>query len=308
MSKDFKYQKVKQDKYSAVWLSHSSSSDFKKCPRLYFLRNVWKNENGRKVNTVSPAMSLGSAVHGVIEPLALLKTEDRFKRNLLEIYEEVWQKFRGRWGGFLDLETENEYKEKGKEMIQNVIENKGPIAKKTIKFYEGNFIPNIFLSEEENIILCGLVDWVEYLDESDSLRVVDFKTGKNDEKDDSYQLPIYKILVEALQKRKVTSAAYWYLEREKVLTKKEILDEDVELVKEELLDIGRDIKQRKESAKSKKELEVNFSCPQGEEGCRFCREFELIRNYTFDTDEIEYVGVGEYKQDLYLIKTKSTKI
>jgi ATP-dependent helicase/DNAse subunit B len=300
MPSKFNYQKVKQDKYSAVWLSHSSLSDYKKCPRLYFIRNVWKNANGRKVNIVSPAMSLGSAVHSVIEPLALIKTEDRFKRDLLEIYEENWQKFGGRMGGFLDPETEEEYKEKGKKMIQNVLENKGPIANKTVKFYDGDFIPNIYLSEGDNIILCGLVDWVEYLPETDSLRVIDFKTGKNDEKDDSFQLPIYKILVEALQKRKVTGAAYWYLERERVLTKKEILDEDVEDIKEQIIKVGKEIKEKKESARSKDELEQNFTCPQG--GCRSCREFELIRNYTFDTEEIEYVGVGEYKQDLYIIK------
>lgn len=296
----YTYNKIKQDKYSAVWLSHSSTSDFKKCPRLYFIRNVWKNQNGRKVNIVSPAMSLGSAVHGVIEPLAFLKTEDRFKQDLLVTYEEVWQKFSGKMGGFLDSETELEYKEKGKRMIENVIANKGPLANKTVKFYDGDFIPNIYLSEEENIILCGLVDWVEYLPATDSLRVIDFKTGKNDEKDDSFQLPIYKILVEALQKRKVTEAAYWYLEREKNLSKKEIIEEDIELIKEEILKIGKDIKTRKESAKNKEELENNFKCVQG--GCRFCKEFELIRNYIADTDEVEYVGVGEYKQDLYLIK------
>jgi ATP-dependent helicase/DNAse subunit B len=300
MSGKLTYNKIKQDKYSTVWLSHSSTSDFKKCPRLYFIRNVWKNQNGRKVNIVSPAMSLGSAVHGVIEPLALLKTEDRFKQDLLKIYEEVWQKFSGRMGGFLDTETELGYKEKGKKMIENVIANKGPLANKTVKFYDGDFIPNIYLSEEENIILCGLVDWVEYLPATDSLRVIDFKTGKNDEKEDSFQLPIYKILVEALQKRKVTEAAYWYLEREKKLSKKEMIEEDIELIKEEILKIGKDIKARKESAKNKEELENNFKCVQG--GCRFCKEFELIRNYIADTDEVEYVGVGEYKQDLYMLK------
>jgi ATP-dependent helicase/DNAse subunit B len=296
----YTYNKIKQDKYSAIWLSHSSLSDFKKCPRLYFIRNVWKNQNGRKVNIVSPAMSLGSAVHGVIEPLALLKTEDRFKEDLLLKYETVWEKFSGKKGGFQDIETEEEYKENGRKMIRNVTDNKGPIAKKTVKFYDGDFIPNIYLSEEENIILCGLVDWVEYLEETDSLRVIDFKTGKREEKEDSYQLPIYKILVEALQKRKVTQAAYWYLEREKVLTNKEIIEEDLDVMKEDILKIGKDIKTRKESAKNKEELEANFACVNG--GCRDCRDFELIRNYMADTEEVEYVGVGEYKQDLYLIK------
>jgi ATP-dependent helicase/DNAse subunit B len=301
MAKDFKYNKDKQDKYSAVWLSHSSIGDYLKCERLYFLKNIWKNENGRKVNIVSPAMSLGSAVHSVIEPLALIKTEERFNQDLLEVYEQNWQKFSGRMGGFLDLEMEAEYKEKGKKMIQNVIDNKGPLAHKTVKFYSGDFIPNIYLSESDNIILCGLVDWVEYLEETDSLRVIDFKTGKNEEKEDSYQLPIYKILVEALQKRKVTGAAYWYLDRDRYLSQKEILDEDLEEIKKEILKIGIEIKTKKERAKSKAEMEQHFTCKR-EGGCFACREFELIRNFTFNTDEIEYLGTGEYNQDLYLIR------
>jgi ATP-dependent helicase/DNAse subunit B len=304
MARDFKYNKVKNDKYSAVWLSHSSVSDYKKCPRLYFLRNVWKNENGRKVNTVSPAMSLGSAVHSVLEPLANVKTDSRFERDLLEIYDENWSKFAGRKGGFLNDDEEAEYKAKGKKMLENVIANKGPLAKKTVKFYDGDFIPNTYLSEDENIILCGLVDWVEYMEETDSLRVIDFKTGKNSESDESYQLLIYKVLVEALQKRKVTRAAYWYLDREKILTDKELIDEDIDEMKKGLLSIGIEIKNKKESSRSKEEIEEAFKCVKSGTGevCYACRDMELVRNYTFDTDEIEYLGVGEYKQDLYLIK------
>jgi hypothetical protein len=188
---------------------------------------------------------------------------------------------------------EAEYKEKGKKMIQNVIDNKGPLAHKTVKFYSGDFIPNIYLSESDNIILCGLVDWVEYLEETDSLRVIDFKTGKNEEKEDSYQLPIYKILVEALQKRKVTGAAYWYLDRDRYLSQKEILDEDLEEIKKEILKIGIEIKTKKERAKSKAEMEQHFTCKR-EGGCFACREFELIRNFTFNTDEIEAIKNGSY--------------
>jgi ATP-dependent helicase/DNAse subunit B len=290
---------VMQDKYKAIWLSHSSSSDFLKCPRLYYLKNVWKNPAGRKINIVSPHMSLGSAVHGVLEPLAELKTEDRFKEDLLEKYSEVWKKFSGKIGGFLDPETEKNYFDRGVQMIKNVIENKGPLGNKTVKFYKGDFIPNIYLSEKENIILCGLVDWVEYVEKTDSLKVIDFKTGERDEKEDSLQLPIYKILVEALQSRPVTGAAYWYLAREKHPTSKVITEEDVDDIKKQLLEVGLDIKKRK-GARSKEKLEENFKCTYG--GCRFCKELELVYNYKEDTDEIEYIGVGEYKQDLYLIK------
>jgi ATP-dependent helicase/DNAse subunit B len=300
----------KQDKFSALWLSHSSLGDYLKCPRLYYIKNIWKNEAGRKVNIVSPHMSLGSAVHQVIEPLALLKSEDRLQKieskELLNIYEKIWPKYSEKMGGFLDIETEKEFKARGIEMIKNVLENPGPIIKKTVKFYTGDFIPNIYLSEKDNIILCGLVDWVEYVERDDTLRVIDFKTGNRDEKEDSFQLPIYKILVESLQKRKVSSAAYWYLAREKFPTSKELNEEDVEDIKNQILKIGQEIKKIKDSAKNKSQMEEMFKCKYSgtEMVCYDCKDAELIRNYTKDTEEIEYLGVGEYKQDLYLIKER----
>ena len=293
-------EKEGNNKYNAIWLSHSSISDYLKCPRLYYLRNVWKNKQGQKINTVSPSLSLGSAVHQTIEPLALLKTEDRLKQDLLEIFEKNWGKFHGEMGGFLDIETENIYKEDGLRMIKNILENPGPIAKKTVKFYNGDFIPNIYMSEKENIILCGLVDWVEYEEATDTLRVIDFKTGKNDEKEDSMQLPIYKILVEAMQKRKVSKGAYWYLARDKFPKNVEILDEDLEEIKNKILDIGIQIKKRKEE----KNWDESFAC-KFKGGCFACKSFELIKQYDENPDlaeEVKYLGTGEYKQALYFVK------
>jgi hypothetical protein len=271
-------------------------------------------------------------VHAVIEPLAELKVSERISilkcpdeplsngegtgvgqsnGELLNKFENTWKKYSGLMGGFESAEEEKEYKERGIKMIQNVIENPGPIINKTVKFYSGDFIPNIYLSEADNIILCGLVDWVEYLESTDALRVIDFKTGLRDEKDDSMQLPIYKILVESLQKRKVDSGAYWYLDRDKFYKIKKILDEDVELVKEKLLEIGRQIKEKK-SVKSPREVESNFKCKYSDngEGCKYCREVEMI--YQFDKALlstqgqylVKYLGVGEYKQDLYFVRSK----
>lgn len=292
--------KIKQDKYNAVWLSHSSLSDYIKCPRLYYLRNIWKNKDGRKVNIVSPYMSLGSAVHQTIEPLANLKVEERFQKDLVQEFESIWQKYLGLKGGFTDSESEISFKKRGLEMIQNVIENKGPLENKTVKFYQGDFIPNIYLSEKDNIILCGLVDWVEYVEKDDTLRVIDFKTGLKEESEDSMQLPIYKILVEALQKRKVSSGAYWYLSKDKGPKNVELLDEDMEEIRKKIISVGKEIKTKKDSAKNKADMEKNFVCPTG--GCKECNDFELIRNYTEDNDEIVYLGTGEYNQDLYFIK------
>ena len=122
-----------QDKYSAVWVSHSSIGDFLKCPRLYFLRNVYKNGKGKKINVVSPALSLGQAVHETVEGLARYKVEERFVKPLSETFEEEWQRVSGKRGGFRNSEEEAEAKERGILMIKRVEEHPGPFLNKTVK-------------------------------------------------------------------------------------------------------------------------------------------------------------------------------
>ena len=61
------------DKYTAYWVSHSSINDFLKCPRAYFLKNVYKDpKTGRKIKLISPPLALGQAVHEVVESLSVL--------------------------------------------------------------------------------------------------------------------------------------------------------------------------------------------------------------------------------------------
>src|SRR6185295_15683720 len=98
------------DKYSAVWVSHSSINDFLKCPRAYFLHNVYRNENGRKINIVNPHLSLGISVHETLEGLLNYKAEDRFKKPLLETFQENWKKVSGKIGGFKTPQEEADVK------------------------------------------------------------------------------------------------------------------------------------------------------------------------------------------------------
>src|SRR5476649_1046372 len=70
-----------QDKYTAIWVSHSSIGDFLKCPRAYYLHNVYKDpKTGRKINIASPALSLGLAVHTTLEALKNIPVEERMKK------------------------------------------------------------------------------------------------------------------------------------------------------------------------------------------------------------------------------------
>ena len=275
-------------KYDAVWVSHSSINDYLKCPRLYFLHNVYKNEKGRKINITGPALSLGIAVHETLEGLSQFKVAERFNRPLAEIFEENWKKVSGRQGGFKTDKAEKEAKERGRNMILRVAENPGPLAKKTVKLppAHNDMPPNFFLSEEENIILNGKIDWLEYIDEDNSIRVIDFKTGKNEEQGNSLQLPIYLLLLNNLQKRRVSGAAYWYLDKNN--NPSPVALPDAKKAHEDILKIARRIKEAREKN--------DFQCPEGPGGCFACRPFEKILK-----GEAEFIGVGGYGQEMYIV-------
>ncbi|MEX0910414.1 MAG: PD-(D/E)XK nuclease family protein [Candidatus Paceibacterota bacterium] len=279
----------KPDKYKAVWVSHSSMGDFLKCPRAYYLHNVYKDPaTGHKINITSPAMSLGVAVHEVLEGLIKWPADVRSKQPLLSIFKEEWTKISGRLGGFTSLSIENEYKDRGEKMIARVQKNMGPLVNKALKLkeHENNMPPNFYLSEEDNIILCGKIDWLEYLPTTDSVHVVDFKTGKHEENEDSLQLPIYLLLLNHLQKRPVTKASYWYLETDDVLTPKTL--PNVKEAEDRVLAVAKQVKTARE--------EGNFNCPKGKDGCFACLPFEKILK-----GEAEFVGVGGYGQDIYIV-------
>ena len=173
-------------------------------------------------------------------------------------------------------------------MIKRVAKHPGPIANKAVrlKSSKNDMLPNFYLDEKENIILCGVIDWLEYVEANDSIRIIDFKTGKNEEGEDSLQLPIYLLLLEALQKRRVSGAAYWYLEKNDTTT--EVALPDTGLARENVLALARRVKDVRERRA--------YDCPRGPSGCFACQPYELILN-----GKAEYLGVAGYGQDAYLI-------
>ena len=319
----------RQDKYKAVWLSHSSIGDYEKCPRLYYLHDVYKDpKTKRKINITSPYMSLGIAIHNVVEDLKNYKVDDRKKiltekniilnqEKLLENFEIEFAKVSGKKGGFTSEEQEKEFKNRGVKMVQNVIADPKLLLNKTVStksYYTGDMLPNFYISQEENIILCGNIDWIEYNEPEKiplnplfqkegrgTISVVDFKTGKNEEKENSMQLPIYKILLESLQNKwKVVNGKYWYLESGVVITK-EIDEDKIKQVKEKIIKIGVEIRDKKLTWSGSdwlwnENFENNFACKNGKEGCLHCKSYEKIL-----AGEAEYLGVDMYKKDLYFI-------
>jgi ATP-dependent helicase/DNAse subunit B len=282
---------MEEDKYSAIWVSHTSISDFLKCPKAYYYKHIYRNpQSGNKIKLMSPPLALGQAVHEVVESLSVLPVEKRFEESLIEKFTHVWKKVSGKKGGFTDDNTEKKYKERGKEMLRMITNNPGPLKKLAVKIQED--LPHYWLSKEDNIILCGKIDWLEYLPDNDSVHIIDFKTGKQRDNSQSLQLPIYHLLVHNCQKRNVEKASYWYIAHQQEPEEMEL--PDLEDAHKQVLKIAKKIKLARKLER--------FKCPEGEDGCRYCSRLRRIAS-----GEGEYVGKDNYDHDIFILPRKSDK-
>ncbi|MEK7131421.1 MAG: PD-(D/E)XK nuclease family protein [Patescibacteria group bacterium] len=273
------------DKYTATWVSHTSISDFLRCPRAYYLKNIYRDpKTHHKIKIMSPALALGQAAHEVLESLSVLPKQTRFSESLIAKFEKSWAKVSGKNGGFTNSDSEHKYKTRGQEMMRRVMNNSAPLSGLAVKIQMD--LPQFWLSEEDNIILCGKVDWLEYLPDTDSVHIIDFKTGRAEEDPESLQLPIYHLLVHNCQKRKVSKASYWYLSSSDQLTPKEL--PDLETAHKSILDVARQVKLARQLER--------FKCPAGDDGCFSCQPMETILR-----GQAEHVGMDEYKADVYIL-------
>lgn len=220
---------------------------------------------------MEPPLALGQAVHDVLASGAPLA-------GLLGVFEEKW-KVVSRY--FRDREEEKKFKDRGANMIARVMASPGPLVHQSVKIRQD--LPHFWLSEEENIILCGKIDWLEYIPETDSVRIIDFKTGRFDEDEDSLQLPIYLLLAARCQEKPVAGAAYWYLERDDAPTSVSLPTGEEAL---------RRITEPARMVALARKLN-RFVCKTN--GCRHCIPLESIVNH-----KATYVGVGGYSQDIYI--------
>lgn len=273
------------DKFTAVWLSHSSIGTFKSCPRAYYLSTLYRDpRNNHKISLITPAMALGSAVHEVLESLSVLPTVDRFKVSLVERFQSAWSKLSGEKGGFASDAAEKNFHDRGQEMLRRVMEHPGPLQGKAVKIKMD--LPYYWFSEPDNLILCGKIDWLQYHEADDSVSILDFKTGVGEESVDSLQLPIYHLLAHNCQTHAVKSASYWYIARDNAPIQRELpsLPASHELV----LKVGKAMKLARSLNR--------FKCPRGESGCRYCQPYEKILR-----GEARFVGMNDYGADIYVI-------
>ena len=169
-------------------------------------------------------------------------------------------------------------------MLRRVMNNPGPLKNRAVKIKMD--LPNFWLSEPDNIILCGKIDWLEYFPDNDAVHIIDFKTGKNEEDGESLQLPIYHLLVKNCQKHDVVKASYWYLDRSDTVNEKTL--PDYEEAQQKILKIAKEIKLARK-------LEM-FKCAQ-QDGCYACKPLEAILR-----GEAEHVGTNDFGAEVYILK------
>lgn len=279
------------DTKSALWLSHSSLSDYLKCPLAYYYHYVYKDKKtNHKITLVSPALTLGQVVHDCLEELSKVSAKHRFDLPLRDRFNKIWSQFSGIKGGFQSDDQEAEYRERGLNMMQTVIKNPGPISRLAVKLKTD--LPHYWLSATDNIILCGRIDWLEYLPDSDSVHIIDFKTGKSLESTTSLQLPIYVLLTQNCQRRPVSQTSYWYLDHESKPTPTAL--PDVSQTSPYLLKLGKEMLLKKKLNR--------LVCPN--QGCRYCEPYLRIVS-----GNAKYVGSNTRGQDLYvLLSPEETEI
>ncbi|OGK20155.1 hypothetical protein A3C23_01480 [Candidatus Roizmanbacteria bacterium RIFCSPHIGHO2_02_FULL_37_13b] len=281
------------DKYQAIWLSYSSIKDFLNCQRSYYYKNIYKNpKTGRKIAITKPSLSLGQAVHDVIEEISKVAVDQRFDIPLMDRYKKSWQKVTGLYGGFRSKDQENDYFIRGELMIKLLTKHPGPLVKKTIKIKEK--IPYYWFSSEDNMILCGKIDWLEFLEKTNSIHIIDFKTGKSDEREDSLQLPIYYLVAKNCQNRPITKVSYWYLDRESKPTKILLLTED---------QAEKAIKKVAERIKLARQLN-HFKCAIDEkEGCRYCAPLKAVIE-----GKGKFVRLGDFGEEIYYLPDEAVSL
>ncbi len=265
-----------------LWISHSAISAFERCPQSYYYQYQYRDpKTGNRIQIVSPYFSLGLSVHKVLEDLVLVPIEEREKISLKDNFNKVWSDYSGKMGGFVSQKQEKEFKKRGEKMIERVIST--DFLKRPSTQIKGG-LPSIDLIPEKNIKLVGSLDWIEILPDN-SLHIIDFKTGKSKEKNDSLQLAIYNILAKEKLDKKVAKFSYWYLEKENKLTSKKmkLTDDLIESIKTKALEI-------KESVDGN-----NYPCHYNG-SCFACGDFKKIFN-----GEAEFLKTEQGKDHYYVI-------
>lgn len=261
----------------ALFISYTGLKDFLKCPRSFYLKNIYRDpKSGYRIQIASAPMTLGSLVHDGIK-WYLQTGRNAAKEAVVAKFRNHWLKYRGKKGGFASNKEEGEFGKKGLKMIDNFFENLG-VLEENLPAYDF-FRYRI----DESIVLNGRLDFLGVLPDG-SLHVLDFKTGSKDE-EDSTQLHTYAIMAESYFQKPVGKISYWYLERDSA-PKEAVLDP----LEEKLEWLTEKCRQVQEAVKV-----GEWVCIGGK--CQDCKRYEAI---IAGEGEFQFSD-NDFKKDVYYL-------
>jgi len=295
--KNVRYNKDMDDIDFAKIYSYSKLKLFEQCAKAYHFTYIdpvymrMKSKLRREPENIWPFNTLGKAVHDAITLFLHLKKKERTKRKLKKQLKICWQSEAmrrkkpplGKWGGFKSLEEERTYYKQALLMLLNFykifeIEQK-------IKFLPTKDLPKS-IEDYKKLIkplntdydISGKFDLV--LEQDEGLEVVDFKTGKREEKD-LFQLEFYKLLAELNFLKKVGSTSFYYLRSGNVREYK-MKDKSAKRIKKKILEKIDKIKNEKEFKTRPSKL------------CAYC----LYRGFCPAQEEIKEFLKGSRQEEL----------
>ena len=270
--------------------SPSKLEMFEKCPKsyhFYYLDPIYskmKSELKKMPENIFSFYTLGRAVHNAITLFFHAPKEEQNWENLKKILKETWtSEFQwnkkpplGEWGGFKNLEEEKDAYKQALLMLKNFFRMRAknlkieylptPDLRHSIQDYQ-----NLIKPLNENFDISGKFDLI-IQNEDETLHVVDFKTGKN-ENNNNFQLKFYKVLAEENFKKPVSKASFYFLKSGSVKA--------FNLNNQTTKNLKREILEKIDLINQTKEFK-----PRPSSLCKFC----LFKNFCPEKDKVkEYI-------------------
>jgi RecB family exonuclease len=266
---------------NAVFISPSTISSFEKCPQLYYYQSVYRSPRNLKIQLITPALALGATVHDILEQFLKQSPVSRTKDELSRIFNLLWDNISGQKGGFNSQEEEDEARQRAQAMLDRFWAQSHFRQAEPVKLPS---FPKVELGND--LILTGKLDWIEK--EGDTYHIIDFKTGKNEERENSIQLPIYSVLAGRILKTDKIKTSFWYLDK----------DEDITpFPKADLDETENSLRQKGEVIKMVRETK-SYRCQSGLESCWACRDLHAVAQ---GRGKLVHVDPVNRKQEIYII-------
>lgn len=221
--------KTKDDIDFTKIYSFSKLDMYDKCKKQYHFFYLDPEISPRKKEFIKPRdyKTKGQAVHGALTLFYHLPEKNRTKDKLEKFLLEAWFAENeplkapplAKAGGFKDIEHERKTYRQSLVLLKNFLKLKDNhpnifyLPTKNIRYSFEDY-KEMIKPINEMLSISGKFDRIDIL-ENGNLRVIDFKTGKNER--DSFQLEFYKLLAELNFGKKVDAVSFYYLDSGKIV-------------------------------------------------------------------------------------------